>query len=195
MGRAAIAAGSIVPTGWSSLDVALGGGWLLGQLTEFLIDGYGTGELTLLLPALRTLAERHTECGMPRWVALVAPPYMPYAPALARCGVDPSCVLVIHSRRNVDMLWAMEQALRSQTCAAVAGWSESADETPLRRLQLAAEVSESWAVLFRPARLQASRSPAPVRIHLRRERIGTRLTLDVLKRRGGSPLQTGVDIG
>lgn len=194
-GRAAATAGVTVPTGWPELDRALGGGWPLGQLTEILIDTYGVGEFTLLLPGLCRLAEQHAGRGALKWVALIAPPYMPYAPALARSGIDLSSLLVVHSRRNMDMLWAMEQALRSQTCAAVTGWSESADEAPLRRLQLAAEGSESWAVLFRPAHLRSSRSPAPLRIHLACERVGTRLMLDVLKRRGGPPAQTGVDIG
>lgn len=194
-GRVRAAAGATVPTGWSELDQALGGGWPLGQLTEFLIDTHGVGEFTLLLPGLRMLANQQAQRGALKWVALVAPPYMPYAPALARSGMDVSSLLVIHPRRNMDMLWAMEQVLRSQTCTAVAGWSQSPDEVPLRRLQLAAEVSESWAILFRPAHLRSARSPAPLRIHLTRERVGTRLMLDVLKRRGGPPVRTGVDIG
>ena len=195
-GRAAAAAGATVATGWPQLDHALGGGWPLGQLTEFLLDAYGVGEFTLLLPALCMLASQHAQRGEPlKWVTLIAPPYMPYAPALARSGIDLSSLLVVHSRRDMDTLWAMEQALRSQTCAAVAGWSQSADEAPLRRLQLAAETADAWAVLFRPAHLRSSRSPAPLRIHLAWERAGNRLMLDILKRRGGPPVQTGVDVG
>jgi cell division inhibitor SulA/protein ImuA len=192
-GRIAAATSAIVTTGWSRLDHVLGGGWPLGQLTEFLIDAHGTGEFTLLLPAFRALTGRQDQ--PLKWVAMVAPPYTPYAPALTRAGLDLARLLVIHSRRDMDTLWAMEQALRSRTCAAVVGWSESVDETSLRRLQLAAEVSESWAVLFRSADLRSSRSPAPLRIHLAWGCAGDRLVLNILKRRGGPPAMAGVDVG
>jgi cell division inhibitor SulA/protein ImuA len=192
-GRAAAVTCATVSTGWSPLDEVLGGGWPLGQLTEFLIDAHGTGELTLLLPALRRLTSRQGE--PPRWVAMVSPPYLPYAPALARSDIDPARLLVIRSRQALDTLWAMEQALHSQTCAAVVGWSETCDETSLRRLQLGAETSNSWTLLFRPSRLWSSRSPAPLRIHLAWECSGNRLMVDILKRRGGPPAMTCVDIG
>jgi hypothetical protein len=89
----------------------------------------------------------------------------------------------------------MEQAMRTQTCAAVVGWSDAAHEAPLRRLQLAAEAGGAWAVLFRPSRLRSSISPAPLRIHLMRDRDGNRLVMRVLKRRGGGPLVVSADIG
>lgn len=195
-GRGAVATCATVSTGWLRLDHALGGGWPLGQLTEFLIDAHGVGEFTLLLPALGLLADQQAQQGKPsKWVTLVSPPYMPYAPALARSGMDLARLLVVHSRQEMDTLWAMEQALHSQTCAAVVGWSQIADKAPLRRLQLAAETGDSWAVLFRPSHLRSSGSPAPLRIHLAWEPVGSRLMLSVLKRRGGAPLTAGVDIG
>lgn len=195
-GRVAAATCATVSTGWPRLDHALGGGWPLGQLIELLIDAHGVGELTLLLPALGMLTSQQWQQDAPlKWVTLVSPPYIPYAPALARSGIDLYRLLVVHSRQDMDTLWAMEQTLHSQTCAAVLGWSEIADEAPLRRLQLAAEASNSWVVLFRPSSLRSSRSPAPLRIHLAWEQGGNRLMLGVLKRRGGPPVMAGVDIG
>jgi hypothetical protein len=195
-GRSSSAACPAVPTGWPELDRALGGGWPLGQLTELLIDAHGLGEFTLLLPTLVRLTGWQSRPGEPlKWATLVAPPYIPYAPALARSGIDLARLLVIHSRQDMDTLWAIEQALRSQTCAVVVGWSETHDERPLRRLQLAAEASGTWAVLFRSSRLQAARSPAPLRIHLAWEQAGRRLMLNILKRRGGAPAVVSVDIG
>lgn len=191
-GRPGDATCATVSTGWPRLDHVLGGGWPLGQLTEFLIDAHGMGEFTLLLPALRMVTGGRDR--PPGWVAMVSPPYMPYAPALARSGIDLTRLLVIHSRQGMDTLWAVEQALRSQACAAVMGWSETGDATALRRLQLAAEASASWAMLFRPSRRRSQRSPAPLRIHLAWERPGY-LKLNVLKRRGGPPVIAGVDVG
>ena len=191
-GQAASATQSAVPTGWADLDEALGGGWPLGQLTELLVDDHGVGELTLLLPTLIQLT--WSDDNASRWVTLVSPPYIPYAPPLSRAGIDLTRLLVVHSRQDVDTLWAIEQALHSQTCAAVIGWSDAVDEVVLRRLQLAAEASGSWTVLFRPSRLRFVRSPAPLRIHLAWEEPGRRIALDVLKRRGGPPSAAHVDV-
>jgi cell division inhibitor SulA/protein ImuA len=191
----AVAAGpaATIPTGWADLDEALGGGWPPGQLTELLVDDHGIGELTLLLPALIHLSWRGDDEAS-RWVTLVSPPYVPYAPALSRAGIDLTRLLVVHSRQDVDTSWALEQALHSRTCAAVVGWSDVVDEGVLRRLQLAAEASGSWTVLFRPARLRFARSPAPLRIHLAWEVPGRRIALEVLKRRGGPPAAAHVDV-
>jgi hypothetical protein len=196
-GRAsAAAAREVIATGWPALDRALGGGWPRGQLTELLIDTHGVGELSLLLPALARLSSRRDEEGdAPGWVMFVAPPHVPYAPALACAGLNLSRLLVVHSRRAMETLWAIEQAVRSGTCSAVTGWSAVLREGSLRRLQLAAESGNCWTVLVRPARLQAVRSPAPLRILLQREGGTRRLLLSILKRRGGPPATVAVDIG
>jgi len=79
-----------VSSGFASLDRELpGGGWPKAVLTELWLDAEGVGELSLLLPALKRL----TQAG--EWIALMAPPYIPYAPAFAGRGVDPARVIVI----------------------------------------------------------------------------------------------------
>ncbi len=91
------------------LDARLpGGGWPLSTLIELLVPAAGVGEIRLLLPALRTLATATP--GEPRWIAWLAPPHLPYAPALADAGLDPARMLVIRPRAGLDWLWAMEQA-------------------------------------------------------------------------------------
>jgi hypothetical protein len=194
-GRPVTAAAATLATGWPSLDRALGGGWPLGQLTELLVDACGMGELSLLLPALAGLTQPPARPGGEAgWIALVAPPYMPYAPPLARAGLDLSRVLVVHARRDLDTLWAIEQALQSRSCTAVLGWSGSSDEGALRRLQLAAGASSAWTVLFRDARFRAASSPAPLRIRVARGATPNRLSLGILKRRGGPPAEAGVHV-
>ncbi|MCC7257691.1 MAG: translesion DNA synthesis-associated protein ImuA [Gammaproteobacteria bacterium] len=186
-----------VATGWPPLDRVLGGGWPSGQLTELLADGCGAGETRLLLPALARLLRPAAPAAAASggWGVLVAPPHVPYAPAWRSAGVDLARLLVVHARRDLDVLWAMEQALRSQTCAAAVGWSQAASYGALRRLQLAAEESGAWVVLFRPACERVRRSPASLRIELVRHPHDERLGLHVMRRRGGAAVTTSVDVG
>jgi len=176
-----------LPTGFTGLDAALSGGWPVGQLIELLVDPYGIGELRLLMPALAGLTGK--------WIVLIAPPYIPYAPAFAEQGLNMSRLLVVRCRRQVDTLWAIEQALHSTTCAALLAWSDGADECSLRRLQLAAEAHGACLlVLFRSLRLRRQRSPAALRIQLRPAAAGA-IELQVFKNRGGSPATVVVSIG
>src|SRR3954466_4173164 len=83
------------PSGFQELDEALpGGGWPRQGLTEILYDRPGIGELTLIAPALAEL----TRAG--RRAVLVAPPHVPYAPALAAAGVDLVNLLVVTADRR-----------------------------------------------------------------------------------------------
>ena len=73
-----------LPSGFAALDEALpGGGWPRAGLIEILIGRFGSGELSLLLPALAAL----TRAASARWCVWVAPPLMPFAPALVAQGV------------------------------------------------------------------------------------------------------------
>jgi cell division inhibitor SulA/protein ImuA len=170
-----------IPTGFRALDARLpGGGWPRDTLVELLVPAAGVGEVRLLLPALRRLTAPDTE---PRWVAWLAPPHLPYAPALADAGLDPSRMLVVRPREGFDRLWAMEQALRSGACAAVLGWTDEARGTALRRLKLAAEEGATPAFLLRPLARRAEPSPAALRIALSARDAG--LDVEILKGRGG----------
>lgn len=167
-----------LPTGFTQLDALFpGGGWPRGALTEILLPRPGVGAVSLVLPALARLSQER------RWLAWVAPPHLPYAPALSAAGIDLSRSLMIHPRADADGLWAVEQALRSGTCGAVLAWPATGDMRALRRLQLAAEAGQSWGVLFRSEKMADQASPAAVRLHIKPETDG--VSLSVLKRRGG----------
>jgi hypothetical protein len=173
-----------VSTGFHRLDARLpGGGWPLATLIELLVPSAGIGEVRLLLPALCTLAADHPEA--PRWIAWLAPPHLPYAPALAAAGLDPSRMLVACPQAGFDALWAMEQALGSGACAAVLGWTGAASDAALRRLALAAEEGRCPGFLFRPLRHRDEPSPAALRLLLTARDDG--LDVDILKCRGGMP--------
>lgn len=172
-----------VPTGFRALDTRLpGGGWPLSTLIELLVPAAGVGEIRLLLPALRRLTAADTE---PRWVAWLAPPHLPYAPAIADAGLDPARMLVVRPRAGADRLWAMEQALRSGACAAVLGWAGEARDPMLRRLKLAAEEGGTPAFLLRPSAHRDEASPAALRLALTARDYG--LDVEILKSRGGVP--------
>ena len=184
-GKVATVARAVIPTGFHELDRALpGGGWPLGALTEILVDGYGIGELGLLMPALAALT-KEDPAKPKKWVAWVAPPFVPYAPALQQRGVNIDRLLMIHPTSEGKVrgraiasgksrLWAIEQAIRSGSSAGVLAWVAAADDVILRRLQLAAEEQGCWVLLFRPASARLQRSPAALRIHLSHEGMDAR---------------------
>ena len=185
-GKAATVAHAVIPTGFPDLDRTLpGGGWPLGALTEILVDGYGIGELGLLMPALTALT-KEDPARPKKWVAWIAPPFIPYAPALQQRGINIDRLLMIHpTSGGKSRLWAIEQAVRSGSSAGVLAWVAAADDVILRRLQLAAEEQGCWVLLFRPADARWQRSPAALRIHLSQHAGATRV--EIVKCRGGRP--------
>ena len=164
-GNGGSAGGAAIATGFASLDRYLpGGGWPLLGLTEVFIERHGLGELRILMPALAALSLRAAAAR--RWIVWVAPPFVPYAPALAQHGVELSRVLIVHPKKDADTLWAVEQAVRSQSSVAVLAWIGQVGIPALRRLQLGAEASRCWTVLFRPAAAMHENSPAVLRLSL-----------------------------
>ena len=175
---------SVLPTGFRSLEAELpGGGWPRQALTEVLHDGAGLGELGLILPALAALT------GAGQRAAWIAPPHVPYAPALAAAGVDLVNLLIIRPQNRYYALWAAEQALRSGSCHLLAAWLPKARYAELQRLAVSAEAGHTAAFIFRPLAAAAESSPACLRLAL--EPAGLELGVHILKRRGaplGSPL-------
>lgn len=163
------------PTGHRALDASLPqGGWPGSALTEILLPLDGVGELALVFPSLARL----TQAG--QRVVLIAPPYRVHAPGWARAGIVLSQLQVVQASAR-DVLWAMEQCLRSAACAAVLCWPARADDRALRRLQVAAETGQCLGFAFRDAKHAHNPSPAALRVQLEP---GTR-QVRVLKCRGG----------
>lgn len=166
-------------SGFEALDDLLpGSGWPHGALTELQCAQEGIGELRLLLPTLARLSRGD------RWVAMVAPPYIPYAPALAAAGIDLSRLLLVHPRQGADHWWALENSLRAGACSAVLAWVGRAEASHLRRLQLAAEAGDCMGFLFQ--RQAVVGSPAALRLNLSAAGPNA-LNVQVVKRRGGWP--------
>jgi cell division inhibitor SulA/protein ImuA len=166
---------SVVSSGFIELDAALpGGGWPAGALTEIFAAHEGIGELRLLGPALASRRGSR--------LAWIAPPHLPYAPALAAAGIDIAAFVVVRAASLRETLWAAEQALASNACGAVLAWLPRAKYAELRRLQIAAEGGRAPAFLFRPPEAASESSPAALRIALGTSNGG--LAVEVFKRRG-----------
>ena len=81
-------------TGFAALDAVLPGrGWPGAALTEIAIAREGIGELSLMLPALARLTRERRD------IVWVAPPHLPYAPALVAAGVDPARLVIVRPRQ------------------------------------------------------------------------------------------------
>jgi cell division inhibitor SulA/protein ImuA len=176
-GQALARVSATISAGYAELERQLpGGGWPTGALTEILGQEEGIGELQLVLPALAALSAAGKR------VVWLAPPHLPYAPALAAAGVDLTHLSVVRAPGRLDALWAAEQVLRAGPCHALVAWFRHAKYEELRRLAVAAEASSAFVALFRPPAAASAPSPASLRIAL--ESAGSELKVHILKRRG-----------
>jgi hypothetical protein len=169
---------AIHATGCAELDAVLPhGGWQSGTIVELMPTQIGVGEFQLLMPAFAniTASERH--------IALISPPYIPFAPALQRQGVQLERLLVVNAEKNIDALWVLEQTLRCKSFGAVVAWPETIKDRDVRRLQLAAEAGRSVGFLYRPLAAALEASPAAMRLQLHPE-VNGGLRIDILKCRG-----------
>lgn len=164
-----------VPTGFAALDALLPWrGWPPGALCEILEARPG-GAFALVQPLLASLSAQA------RWLLLIAPPLLPYAPALAASGLDLSRLAVVQAGDRIA--WAAEQGLRSGACSGVLVWGGRWEAASLRRLQLAAAGGDAVALLFRGAAAATESSPAALRLLVRPSPPGGEVT--IIKQRGG----------
>ena len=167
-----------ISTGFDRLNQELPSqGWPLGTLIELTLEHPGIGEMGLLRPALARL-----ECG--RSIALVRPPYPPHFQCWANWQLDAHPLLWINPKTTYDALWASEQVLKANTCAALLCWASGMRPGALRRLHLAARQSDILFVLLRPQPEAGQASAAPLRLSLRP--INQGLEISIIKRHGPS---------
>lgn len=167
-----------IRTGFDQLDVLMPeGGFSQRGICEIVTEHDEISALQLVLPVLAELSRGD------RWVALIAPPYIPYAPALAAAGVDLSRLLLIRPRSDADGLAVVERALRAGNCAAVLAWPMLVDPAMWARLQLAAEAGDCCGLMFRVSAGTSRTAPlAPVRLSVTQD--GSGMAVSVKKRRG-----------
>lgn len=137
-------------------DELPGGGLASGCLHELATapqDAAAYGLLAVLLGRLIGAAGVALWCGLKRpgpqqRSGLAA---VPYGPGLTRFGLPTERLILVRVAKPADLLWAMEEGLRSGRFAAVLGDGFAPDLTATRRLQLAAEAGGGTALLVFPA--------------------------------------------
>jgi protein ImuA len=137
-----------LPLGVPAVDQALpDGGLPLGCLHEVIgeNDPFNSVATGFSAAILARIAERQGE------VIWVTRGDDLYAPGIAAYGLKPERLIVVRARRDTDILWAMEEALRCRTLGAVLGEIGDIDMVASRRLQLAAEASGVTGLLLRSA--------------------------------------------
>jgi protein ImuA len=140
-----------LPLGITTIDLALGGGLARGALHE--IAAAGEAHATAAAGFALGLASSGARLV---WIAedmALIESGAPYGPGLEAFGLAPERLLTAAAARRCDLLWAMEEALRCRTVAAVIGELRHGEIDPVavRRLSLAAGMSGALALLLRAA--------------------------------------------
>ena len=172
----AISRSTTCSTGHAALDAQLpNSGWPRSALIEVLVQQAGIGEMQLLQPTLANLSRTQR-------IALIQPPYLPHAMACKSWGINERNLLWLRSASSADALWSAEQILKNGSCGAVSLWQANVRPEALRRLNLAAQSTDTWLWLMRPLSSSADASPSPLRLALRPALGG--VSVDIIKRRG-----------
>jgi protein ImuA len=176
------ATGQPCPLGLPALDAALGGGLPTGCLQE-VIAGEGTTAAGFCAFLLGRLAARENGGRGILWGWIGEGDL--YPPGLAAFGVDPAQAILLAAPNSAELLWAMEEGLRSPALAGVVMEAERLDLVASRRLQLAAATGGVTGFLLTRGR-PASVSAAALRWRIR-GLPGERWEVVLERRRGGRP--------
>ena len=136
----------VLPFGVTAIDGALpGGGLALGALHEILGAGVDEEDGAAAAGFAAGIAGR-LGIGLVLWCLKQRDLY---GPGLAAHGLDPARIAIVRAARDDDILWALEEGLRTQGVAAVVGEIGRLPMVASRRLQLAAERSGIPALVLR----------------------------------------------
>jgi protein ImuA len=117
----------------------------LGAIHEFFSTGYedSSASFGLISGMLSSLMKS----GAPSvWIS---PSKLIYPPALKVFGIDPQKILFIQSKKPKEILWIIEEALKTDSVCAVVGEINEISFVESRRLQLAVEQSKVTGFLLR----------------------------------------------
>jgi protein ImuA len=182
--------GRFLPLGLASIDAGLpGGGLALGALHE--IMGAGPDEEDGAVPAAFAASLMARLDGLVLW-CLQADDL--YAPGLAASLLAPERLIVARCRDDAEILWAMEEGLRSAALGAVLGEIATLTPTAGRRLQLACEASGVTGFVLRRWREGgvASRQRAAPSAAVTRWRVAAASSRDTGDAPGGPQVPSGI---
>ncbi|MDX1737410.1 MAG: hypothetical protein R3261_04190 [Alphaproteobacteria bacterium] len=135
----------ILPTGYSEIDTALPENGLPSHSVHAIAGSVSICFLLKLLAQLPNQPETSTLL----WCRSAKASEVPYGPVFHQNQIDTEGVIFVQCKTDKDLLWTMEEALRSNALDLVIGEPEKAiDLTASRRLQLAAETGGSMGILL-----------------------------------------------
>ena len=142
----------VLPFGIAAIDRALpGGGLTRGALHEILGMGGDEEDGALAAAFAAGILGRLARTGNGTVLWCLPRPDL-YGPGLAALGLDPARLVLVQARRDAEILWAVEEGLRSAGVAAVVGELGIFPTVASRRLQLAAGRSGVTAFVLRRCR-------------------------------------------
>lgn len=117
----------------------------LGVMHEFISrskedEAAGTGFITAIVSSLMRSS------GVAVWISSSR---TVFPPALKSYGIEPDKIIFIDLKKEKEILWTMEEALKCRGLAAVIGELQELDFTASRRLQLAVEQSRVTGFVLR----------------------------------------------
>jgi len=166
-------------TGFKQLDKVLGGGWQYPGLHEWQLQA-PFSEQALLLPLVKQAVQHHQP------VFWINPPAWLSAAGLHYYGLSKSMQIVIQTNAE-KAAWAFEQVLQTKNALAL-GWFEQKTTTAqcVRRWYKASQTGQMGVVLSEPTVNEEARAYSN---RLRVKMTTTGVTLDLLKRKAGWPLE------
>jgi protein ImuA len=146
-----------VPLGATAIDACLPwNGLPMGGLHEVAGDAAASGFCAALLARIAAARPQAP-------ILWCQPGHDLYGHGLSTFGLAPGRLIMLHGRNDEEILWAMEEGLRSPGLAAVLGQVGKLSPIAARRLHLAAETAGTTGFLLRPGRLHAPSSAALTR--------------------------------
>lgn len=141
------------PVSNSAIDLGLGpickafpgGSFPVGAVHEFITteDGDAASTSGFLAAMLSSLMSDH---GTALWISASR---TVFPPALREFGVQPDRVLFVDVKKEKEIMWVMDEALKCSALTAVIGEMREITFTESRRLQLAVEQSQVTGFLLR----------------------------------------------
>ena len=115
---------------------------LAQPITTLQTNSHGKTELAQYASQLAQLSQQG------QWIVLINPANISYKQMLASAGVRMDRVLLVHTKDEVETLWAMEKALTSGTSSAVITWTRYLDARDSRRLELVAKSARALGIVI-----------------------------------------------
>ena len=157
---------TICSTGSEAIDGMLPrGGLRRDTITEWVAEAEGCGAAALSLITAANILNVSVRSGP---LVVVSGETGFYPPAAVALGVPADRIIWVRPERHADFVWAIDQALRCESVAAV--WAHAGphlDDRDARRFQLASEAGQTAGLLVRPAASRGKPSFAEVRFHVR----------------------------